>query len=144
MITIKNNQGREISIPVSEVEFSAVRSTGPGGQHVNKTSSAVQLRLDIKASSLPFFVKSKLLLMNDRRITASGEIVIKVTDERSQILNRATAIERLKEVIIKAAFVPKKRKLTKPTRSSVEKRLSSKKIRGEIKKMRGKIDKSLN
>ncbi len=136
MITITNNQGRKISIPMSELEFSATRSTGPGGQHVNKTSSAVQLRFDIESSSLPLFVKSKLLTMNDHRITSQGEVIIKVTDDRSQIQNRETAIERFKELIIKAAFVPKKRKPTKPTKSSVENRLKSKKIRSEVKKMR--------
>ena len=77
MITIKNNQGREFSIPLSEIEFSAVRASGPGGQHVNKTSSAVLLRLNIESSSLPFFLKSKLFKMSDHRITSSGEIIIK-------------------------------------------------------------------
>jgi ribosome-associated protein len=140
MITITNNQGRKISIPMSELEFTAMRSTGPGGQHVNKTSSAVQLRFDVESSSLPLFVKSKLMMMSDHRITTGGEIVIKVMDDRSQILNRETAIERFKEIIIKAAFVPKRRKPTKPTKSSIEKRIKSKKIRSEVKKMRGKID----
>jgi ribosome-associated protein len=140
MITITNNQGRKISIPMSELEFTAMRSEGPGGQHVNKTSSAVQLRFSIAASSLPEFVKAKLMVLNDHRITSHGEVIIKVTEDRSQIQNRETAIERFRELIIKAAFVPKRRKPTKPTKSSIEKRLNSKKIRSEVKKMRGKID----
>ncbi len=136
MITITNNQGRKISIPMSELEFTAMRSEGPGGQHVNKTSSAVQLRFNIAASSLPEFVKAKLMVLNDHRITSHGEVIIKVTEDRSQIQNRETAIERFRELIIKAAFVPKRRKPTKPTKSSIEKRLNSKKIRSEVKKMR--------
>ena len=140
MITITNNQGRKFSIPLSEIEFSAVRASGPGGQHVNKTNSAVQLRFDIESSSLPVFLKNKLLKMSDHRITSSGEVVIKVMEDRSQIQNRETAIERLKELLEKTAFVPKKRKKTKPTKSSVEKRLKSKKSRGDLKKLRKKID----
>ena len=144
MITIKNNQGREFSIDMNEIEFSAVRASGPGGQHVNKTSSAVVLRFDIESSSLPVFVKNKLLKMSDHRITSNGEVVIKVMEDRSQIQNRETAIERLKELLEKAAFIPKKRKKTKPTKKSVEKRIKSKKIRSEVKKMRGKFNGSIN
>jgi len=140
MITIKNNQGREFSIPLSEIEFSAVRASGPGGQHVNKTNSAVQLRFDIESSSLPFFLKTKLLNMSDHRITANGEVVIKVMEDRSQIQNKETAIGRLEELIKKAAFVQKKRKPTKPTKGSIQKRLNSKKSRGDLKKLRKKVD----
>lgn len=140
MITIKNNQGREFSIPLSEIEFSAVRASGPGGQHVNKTSSAILLQLNIERSSLPFFLKSKLLKMSDHRITPGGEIIIKVMDDRSQIQNRETALERLRELLKEAAFVKKKRKPTKPTKGSIEKRLNLKKSRGELKKLRRKID----
>lgn len=140
MITITNNQGRKFSIDLAEVEFSAVRASGPGGQHVNKTSSAVQLRFDIENSSLPVFVKNKLLKMGDHRITANGEVVIKVMEDRSQLQNREIAIERLKKLLEKASFVPKKRKKTKPTKSSIEKRIKSKKSRGDLKKLRRKID----
>ena len=140
MITITNNQGRKFSIELTEIEFSAVRSSGPGGQHVNKTSSAIVLRFDIESSSLPVFVKNKLLKMSDHRVTSNGEIVIKVMEDRSQIQNRETAIERLKDLLEKAAFVPKKRKPTKPTKGSIEKRLNLKKSRGELKKLRRKID----
>jgi ribosome-associated protein len=135
-----SKDGKEVSIDISEIEFTAVRSVGPGGQHVNKTSSAVQLRLNIETSSLPPFLKDKLLKMNDHRITEGGDILIKVQEERSQLRNRETAINRLKELIEKALYTPKKRKKTRPTKSSIEKRLKTKKVRSEIKKLRGKID----
>lgn len=131
--------GKEISIPVSEIELTAIRSEGPGGQHVNKTSSAVQLRFNITASTLPDEVKSKLLALRDHRVTASGDIIIKVQDERSLMRNKEIAFERLRELITKALIVRKKRKATRPTKSSVEKRLSSKKTRGNIKKLRGTV-----
>jgi ribosome-associated protein len=140
MITVINNKGRKISVPMSEIEFSAMRSEGPGGQHVNKTSSAVQLRFNITDSSLPQFVKTKLQSMSSHLITSHGEIIIKVSDDRSQLQNKETAIERFRELIKKAAFIPKKRKATKPTKSSIEKRINAKKIRGKVKKLRGKID----
>jgi len=139
MIVVVNSQGKEVSFPESELEFTAIRAEGPGGQHVNKTSSAVMLRFNIDESSLPLYIKNRLKKLSDNHVTPGGEILIKVQDERSQIRNRETAIERFKEIILKVLFVPKKRKKTKPTRGSVEKRLKSKKNRSNVKKMRGKV-----
>jgi len=139
MIVVVNSQGKEASIPESELEFTAIRAEGPGGQHVNKTSSAVMLRFNIDTSSLPLFIKNRLKNLQDSHVTPGGEILIKVQDDRSQLRNRETAIERFKEIILKVLFVPKKRKKTKPTRGSVEKRLKSKKNRSNVKKMRGKV-----
>lgn len=139
MIVVENDQGRQASIPESELEFSAIRAEGPGGQHVNKTSSAVMLRFNIDDSSLPLYIKNRLKKLSDSHITPGGEILIKVQDDRSQIRNRETAVERFKEIIQRALFVPKKRRATKPTKGSVEKRLKSKKNRSNIKKMRGKV-----
>jgi len=139
-LTCTSKDGKEVSVDFSEIEFTAVRSVGPGGQHVNKTSSAIQLRLNIESSSLPGFLKDKLRKMNDHRITEGGDILIKVQEERSQLRNREIATERLKELIEKALYTPKKRKKTRPTKASIEKRLKTKKVRSEIKKLRGKID----
>ncbi len=140
LLKCTSKDGKEVSIDLSEIEFSAVRSVGPGGQHVNKTSSAVQLRLNIETSSLPRFLKDKLQKTKDHRITESGDILIKVQEDRSQLKNRETAVSRLKELIEKALYTPKKRKKTRPTKASIEKRLKTKKVRSEIKKLRGKID----
>ena len=139
MIVVVNSQGKEVSFPESELEFTAIRAEGPGGQHVNKTSSAVMLRFNIDESSLPLYIKNRLKKLSDNHVTPGGEILIKVQDDRSQLRNRETAIERFKEIILKVLFVPKKRKKTKPTRGSVEKRLKSKKNRSNVKKMRGKV-----
>ena len=125
-----------VAIPLSEIEFTAIRAEGPGGQHVNRTSSAVQIRFDIAASSLPDEMKERLRARHDRRITAAGVIVIKVQDERSLTRNRETALERLADLIRRAIAVPKKRRPTKPTKSSVEKRIAGKKKRGETKRLR--------
>lgn len=125
-----------ISIPLTEIEFTMIRAEGPGGQHVNKTSSAIQLRFNIGASSLPDAVKQRLLAMRDHRITAGGEIIIKAQDERSLLRNKEEALDRLRELVAKALIVPKKRKKTLPTKSSVEKRLTGKKRRGEVKRLR--------
>lgn len=135
MLKINNN----ISIPLDEIELSAIRAEGPGGQHVNKTSSAIHLRFNIADSSLPQWVKEKLLKMSDHRITPSGDIIIKAQDNRSLLRNKESALERLKELLVKATIIQKKRRATKPTKSSVIKRLDSKKNRGKLKKSRGKI-----
>ena len=119
-----------ISIPLSEIEISAVRAEGPGGQHVNKTSSAVQIRFNIKTSTLTEYVKVRLLNMSDHRITSSGEILIKSQEHRSMFRNKETAFEKLRQLILKSLVVVKKRKPTKPTRSSVRKRVDSKKKQG--------------
>jgi ribosome-associated protein len=128
-----------VSIPLAEIEFTMIRAEGPGGQHVNKTSSAIQLRFNIGASSLPDAVKQRLLAMRDHRITAAGEVVIKAQDERSLLRNKEEALDRLRELVARALIVPKKRKKTRPTKSSIEKRLNTKKNRSQVKKLRRSI-----
>ncbi|OUL22711.1 alternative ribosome rescue aminoacyl-tRNA hydrolase ArfB [Nostoc sp. 106C] len=126
----------KIIIPDSELEISAIRSQGAGGQNVNKVSTAIHLRFDIEASSLPAFYKEQLLKLNDRRITQEGVVVIKAQEHRSQEQNREEALQRLQELIKSAVVLKKKRKPTKPTRSSQNKRLDSKTKRGQIKSAR--------
>ena len=116
------------------------RASGPGGQNVNKVSSAIHLRFDIRASSLPDFYKERLLAMRDSRITSDGIIVIKAQRYRTQVKNREDALLRLAELIRKAAVTQKKRKPTKPTRAAKQRRMDSKSKRGETKKLRGKVD----
>lgn len=109
-----------------EIEFEAIRSSGPGGQNINKTSTAIHLRFDVQASSLPWSVKQRLLATHDNRISKQGVIIIKAKEERSQIRNREHALLRLKQIIQAALKVPKKRVATRPKKSAVKKRLDSK------------------
>ena len=131
---------RVSDIPESQIEFSAIRASGPGGQHVNKVSSAIHLRFDVRASSLPEAVKSKLLRISDTRINADGVIVIKAQKFRSQEKNKIEGLERLDELLQKSQHVQKSRRKTRPSRSSVRKRLDSKKKQGSVKKNRSKVD----
>ena len=131
---------RLLDIPESEIEFSAIRARGPGGQNVNKVSSAIHLRFDVRSSSLPDAVKVKILRMRDTRISTEGVIVIKAQKFRSQEKNRLEGLVRLDELLQKSQHVETPRRQTRPSRSSVRKRLEGKKKQGSVKKNRGKVN----
>ena len=130
---------RVLDIPESEIVFSAIRASGPGGQNVNKVSSAIHLRFDVRSSSLPEAVKAKILRMRDARISTEGVIVIKAQKFRSQEKNKLESLARLDELLQKSQHVETPRQQTRPSRSSVRKRLEGKKKQGSVKKNRGKV-----
>ena len=128
-----------IHIPETEIRFDAIRASGPGGQNVNKVSSAVHLRFDIAQSSLPQHVKERLLNLKDSRISKTGTLVIKAQQFRTREKNKEDALERLRVLVQKASIRQKNRRPTRPTRSSKQKRLNQKSRRGNLKKLRGRV-----
>ncbi|MCG7540320.1 aminoacyl-tRNA hydrolase [Pseudoalteromonas sp. CO348] len=136
MLKISNN----VTLAEWEIDISAIRAQGAGGQNVNKVSSAIHLRFDINRSTLPDFYKARLLALKDSRVTKEGVIVLKAQSFRTQEQNKEDALERLKTLILEATKVEKTRRATKPTKSSQKKRLNQKSKRGQTKSLRGSVN----
>lgn len=130
---------QNVQIPWDEIDLHAIRAQGAGGQHVNKVSSAIHLRFNIKSSSLPEFYQQRLLQLNDQRITSDGVIVIKAQQFRTQEKNRDDALQRLQALIQQAGYTAKARRPTRPTRASQQKRVDKKVQRSQIKNLRGRV-----